>query len=131
MPECPDCYSRVGSMPKHRPICLVRNNKALRDALLAIEPLLTRIEGFHNAAYRAIARYTQVGPHPMEYELAHEEFERAAAMLKKLPPLLERIHGYTCERVAAANLNASVVGMQAAEVRDILAKLSPPKKRGT
>jgi hypothetical protein len=118
-------------MPKHRPICLVRNNKALRDALLAIEPLLTRIEGFHNAAYRAIARYTQVGPHPMEYELAHEEFEKAAAMLRKLPPLLERIHGYTCERVAAANLNTNVISMQAAELRDILAKLSPPKKRGT
>jgi hypothetical protein len=32
--------------------------------------------------------------------------------------------------VAAANLNASVVGMQTAEVRDILAKLSAPKKRG-
>ena len=35
MPECPDCHSKVGSLPKHRPICLVRNNKALRDALVA------------------------------------------------------------------------------------------------
>ena len=131
MAQCPDCYSQVGSMPKHRPICLVRNNKAFRDALLAIEPLLTRIEGFHNAAYRAIARYTQVGPHPMEYELAHEEFEKAAALLRKLPPLLERIHGNICERVAIATLNTNVISMQAAELRDILAKLSPPKKRGT
>lgn len=131
MAQCPDCYSQVGSMPKHRPICLVRNNKAFRDALLAIEPLLTRIEGFHNAAYRAIARYTQVGPHPMEYELAHEEFEKAAALLRKLPPLLERIHGNICERVAMATLNTNVISMQAAELRDILAKLSPPKKRGT
>ena len=130
MPECPDCYSRVGSMPKHRPICLVRNNKALRDALVAIEPWLQRMEEHLSAAYRAIARYTQVGPHPMEYEVAQEEFARAAAVLKRLPPLLERIHGFSCERVAAANLNASVVGMQAAEVRDILAKLSAPKKRG-
>ena len=130
MPECPDCYSRVGSLPKHRPICLVRNNKALRDALVAIEPWLKRMEEHLSAAYRAIARYTQVGPHPMEYEVAQEEFARAATVLKRLPPLLERIQGFTCERVAAANLNASVVGMQAAEVRDILAKLSAPKKRG-
>jgi hypothetical protein len=130
MPECPDCYSRVGSMPKHRPICLVRNNKALRDALVAIEPWLKRMEDHLSAAYRAIARYTQVGPHPMEYEVAQEEFVRAAAVLKRLPPLLERIQGFTCERVAAANLNANVVSMQAAEVRDILAKLSAPKKRG-
>ena len=64
----------------------------------------------------------------MEYELAHEEFARAAAMLKKLPPLLERLRGFVCERVTAANLNASVVGMQIAEVRDILAKLTAPKK---
>ena len=131
MPECPDCYSRVGSMPKHRPICLVRNNKALRDALVAIEPWLQRMEEHLSAAYRAIARYTQVGPHPMEYEVAQEEFARAAAVLKRLPPLLERIQGFSCERVAAANLNANVVGMQAAEVRDILAKLTAPKKRGT
>ena len=131
MPECPDCYSRVGSLPKHRPICLVRNNKALRDALVAIEPWLKRMEEHLSAAYRAIARYTQVGPHPMEYEVAQEEFARAAAVLKRLPPLLERIQGFSCERVAAANLNANVVGMQAAEVRDILAKLNAPKKRGT
>ena len=131
MPECPDCYSRVGSMPKHRPICLVRNNKALRDALVAIEPWLQRMEEHLSAAYRAIARYTQVGPHPMEYEVAQEEFARAAAVLKRLPQLLERIKGFSCERVAAANLNANVVGMQAAEVRDILAKLNAPKKRGT
>ncbi len=130
MPECPDCYSKVGSMPKHRPICLVRNNKALRDALVAIEPWLKRMEDHLSAAYRAIARYTQVGPHPMEYEVAHEEFARAAAALNRLPPLLERIQGFTCERVAAAKLNASVVGMQAAEVRDILGRLSAPKKRG-
>ncbi|PSM30963.1 hypothetical protein [Haliangium sp. UPWRP_2] len=131
MPECPDCHSKVGSLPKHRPICLVRNNKALRDALVAIEPLLKRMEDHLSAAYRAIARYTQVGPHPMEYEVAHEEFTRAVAMLKKVPPLLERIRGNMCERVAAANLNANVVSMQAAEVRDILAKLSAAKKRGT
>ena len=131
MPECPDCFSKVGSMPKHRPICLVRNNKALRDALVAIEPWLKRMEDHLSAAYRAITRYTQVGPHPLEYQQAHEEFERAIGMLKKLPRLLERIQGFACERVAAANLNASVVGMQAAEVRDILAKLSAPKKRGT
>ena len=131
MPECLDCYSRVGSMPKHRPICLVRNNKALRDALVAIEPWLKRMEDHLSAAYRAIARCTQVGPHPMEYEVAQEEFARAAAVLKRLPPLLERIQGFACERVAAANLNANVVGMQAAEVRDILAKLNAPKKRGT
>ncbi len=130
MPECPDCYSKVGSMPKHRPICLVRNNKGLRDALVAIEPWLKRMEDHLSAAYRAITRYTQVGPHPMEYELAREEFDKAARMLKGLPPLLELIQGYVCERVAAANLNASVVGMQIAEVRDILAKLSAPKKRG-
>ena len=131
MSECPDCHSKVGSLPKHRPICLVRNNKTLRDALVVIEPWLTRMEGHLSASYRAIARYTQVGPHPMEYEVAHEEFTRAAAMLKKVPPLLERIRGNMCERVAAANLNANVVSMQAAEVRDILAKLSAPKKRGT
>ena len=109
----------------------MRDNKALRDALVAIAPWLKRMEDHLSAAYRAIALYTQVGPHPMEYEVAHEEFGKTAAMLRKLPPLLERIQGFTCERVAAANLNASVVGMQTAEVRDILAKLSAPKKRGT
>jgi len=131
MAQCPDCYSQVGSMPKHRPICLVRNNKALREALELIEPWLKRLESNLNAAYRAIARYTQVGPHPREYQWAQEAFGIATATVKRLPPLLERIKDQHCERVASAQLSASTLGMQLAEVRDILAKLSPPKKRGT
>lgn len=130
MALCPDCYSQVGSLPKHRPICLVRSNQNLRAGLESIEFWLGRMEGHLNAAYRAITRYTQVGPHPSERKSAVEEFESAAETLKKIPALIERIQGYHCERVAAAQLRASVLGMQAAEVRDILPKLSAAK-RGT
>ena len=130
MNRCPDCYSQVGSLPRHRPICLVRNNKGLRDALLSAEYWLARIEASLNAAYRAIACYTQVWPHPREYEWAQEELGSATAQMKRVPPLLERMSGQHCERVASAQLSASALGMQVAEVRDILAKLSPPKRRG-
>ena len=131
MARCPDCYSQVGSMPKHRPICLVRSNKALRDALVSIEFWLAQLEGNLNAAYRAIARYTQVGPHPREYEWAQEELGSATANMRRLLPLLQRMEHQHCERVASAQLSASALGMQVAEVRDILAKLSAAKKRGT
>jgi len=127
MPECLDCFTKVSSAAKHRAMCPVRNNKSLRDGLESIEFWLKRLEGYLNAAYRAIARYTQVGPHPLEYRMAKAEFENAAGIVKKLPQLLERIQGHPCERVAAAQLAANALGMQTVEVRDIVAKLSPPK----
>lgn len=43
MTECPDCLSKIGSITKHRRICLVRNNKDLKSWLESIEISITPI----------------------------------------------------------------------------------------
>ena len=124
MTECPDCYSKVGSMAKHRPICLVRNNKELKSWLESTEFWLARMEGHMNTAYKAIARYTHVGKRDFDLQQAKAEFESAAGMVDRVPKLLERIQRYHCERVSAVQLRASIIGKQAVEVRTILRSLS-------
>lgn len=123
MKECPDCFSKVGSMVKHRGICLVRNNKELRTWLESIEFWLNRMEGHLNTAYKAITRYTHVGNRDLDRQQAKEEYESAAGMLDRVPKLLERIQGYHCERASAAQLRASIIGKQVLEVRTILRNL--------
>lgn len=123
MKECPDCFSKVGSMAKHRGICLVRNQKELRTWLESIEFWLNRMEWHLNTAYRSITRYTHVGKHEDDRKQAKENFEGAAGMVNQLPKLLERIGGYHCERVSAAQLRASIISKQVLEIRTILRNL--------
>lgn len=123
MAECPDCLSKVGSITKHREICLVRNNKDLRSWLESIEFWLNRMERHLNAAYRSITRYTHVGKNTIERQQAKEEFDSAAGMVDQVPKLLERIQRYHCERVSAAQLRASIISKQVVEVRAILRNL--------
>lgn len=77
-----------------------------------------------NTAYRSITRYTQVGKNAFDRQQAKEEFDSAAGMVDQVPKLLERIQGYHCERVSAAQLRASIIGKQVVEVRAILRSLS-------
>lgn len=123
MKECPDCYSKVGSLAKHRGICLVRNNKELSTWLESTEFWLNRMEGHLNQAYRSITRYTHVGKRDFDRQHATSEYENAAGMVDRVPKLLERIQRYHCERVAAAQLRASIIGKQVLEVRTILRNL--------
>lgn len=124
MADCPDCYSKVGSLAKHRAICLVRNNKELRTWLESVEFWLNRMEGHLNTAYKGIARYTHAGKRDFDRQQANDEFESAAGMVDRVPMLLERIQQYHCERVAAAQLRASIITKQVLEVRTILRSLS-------
>lgn len=120
MVDCPDCYSKVGSLAKHRRICLVRNNHGLGTWLESIEFWLDRMERHLNHAYRSITRYTHAGKNEFERKQANEEFDSAAGMVDRVPMLLERIQGYHCERVSAAQLRASIISKQVLEVRAIL-----------
>jgi len=124
MTECPDCLSKVGSITKHRRICLVRNNKDLKSWLESIEFWLNRMERHLNTAYRSITRYTHVDKNAFDRQQAKEEFDSAAGMVDQVPKLLDRIQGYHCERVSAAQLRASIIGKQVVEVRAILRSLS-------
>jgi hypothetical protein len=124
MVECPDCYSKVGSLAKHRRICLVRNNHGLATWLESIEFWLDRMERHLNQAYKSITRYTHVGKRDFDHQQATAEFESAAGMVDRVPKLLERIQPYQCERVSAAQLRASIIGKQVSEVRTILRNLS-------
>lgn len=124
MVDCPDCLSKVGSLAKHRRICLVRNNKELRTWLESVEFWLNRMERHLNQAYRSITRYTHVGRRDFDRQQADSEYESAAGMVAQVPKLLERIQGFHCERVADAQLRASIIGKQVAEIRTILRSLS-------
>lgn len=123
MVNCPDCYSKVGSLPKHRGICLVKNTKELRTWLESTEFWLNRMERHLNQAYKSITRYTHIGKRDFDRQQAKEEYESAAGMMDRVPMLLERIQKYQCERVSDAQLRASVIGKQVLEVRTILRHL--------
>lgn len=123
MVDCPECYSKVGSLTKHRAICLVRNNKELKNWLESTEFWESRMEGHLNRAYRCITRYTHVGKNEADRKGAKEEYESAAGMVGRLPKLLEQIQAYHCERVSAAQLRASILSKQVLEVGKILRHL--------
>lgn len=123
MKSCPDCHSKVGSVAKHRAICLVRNNKGLKTWLESIEFWLRRMEGHLAQAYKNIARYTHVGKRTEDRKQATEEYESAAGMLDRVPKLLKQISGYQCERVYEAQLRSSIVSNQVQEIGVILRNL--------
>lgn len=123
MKRCPDCFSNVGSLTKHRPICLVRNNQGLKTWLESMEFWLRRMEGHLAQAYKHIARYTYVGKRTEDRKQATEEYDSAAGMVDRLPKLLKQLSGYQCERVYEAQLRTSVVTNQVQEVGVILRNL--------
>lgn len=123
MVDCPECYSKVGSLTKHRSICLVRNNNELKNWLESTEFWESRMEGHLNRAYRCITRYTHVGKNEVDRKEAKEEYESAAGMVGRLPKLLEQIQTYHCERVSSAQLRASILSKQVLEVGKILRQL--------
>lgn len=124
MADCPDCYSQVGSLTRHRKICLVRNDKGLKTWLESIEFWLNRMEGQLNQAYKSITRYSHLGKRDFDRQRANDEYDGAAGMVERVPKLLAQIQGYPCARVSAAQLRASIVSKQVLEVRDILRSLS-------
>lgn len=128
--ECPDCLDKVGSLRRHRAICLLRNVPGLADQVSAAERLLLAIEGKNNHSYRAIARYTHVGEHPSEYDTATQLYGESVSASTRLPQLLALLQSNHCQRIGNLNLNASIVMHQTAELRDILARLKKPGRRG-
>lgn len=123
MVDCPECYSKVGSLTKHRKVCPVRNSQILALGLESIEFWETRMESHLNRAYKGIARYTHLGKRDFDRQEAKEEHESAAGMVSRLPKLLEKIQGYPCERVSAVQLRASILSKQVLEIGQILRHL--------
>lgn len=123
MRSCPDCYDEIETMKKHQEICLVRNHEELRTWLVSLEWWLNRMELHLNHCYRFITRFTYVGKHDSDRQMAQSEFESATDMVDRVPMLLERVKGFRCERVAAALNRAGIISKQVSEIRTILRSL--------
>lgn len=123
MTSCPDCYSQIGSMAKHRQICLVRNNKRLKTWLESIEFWLRRMESHLSQSYKNVARYAYIGRRDADRQEAAEEHKLAQDMEPQLPKLLAQLSGYTCERTNLAQLRANIVRNQMQELRVMLRNL--------
>lgn len=123
MTSCPECYSQVGSLHKHRLLCLVRNDKRLQTWLESVEFWLGRMETHLSQSFKSVARYAYLGRREAERKEATEEYSQATSMVDRLPKLLAQLDGYTCERTYLAQLRATIVRNHLQELRVMLHNL--------